>query len=136
MEQLKGRLGSMFADANGYESSVLPKAGSSSESYAAWLAREVSTVPSMLECAADFWACEGALTVASALELEGCDHLKKLGRPSHCFPDVDDVREAKPVYHVRNVAARFFTKFWTEGGGRVLVVEAAKDARRKVCLCL
>lgn len=89
-------------------------------------------MPPLIENAADFGACAAALGLARTFQVAGCDHLKKIKRVNHVFPDIDDVRKSKDDNIFKNVANCFLKRFWMDGGGRVLAFEEAAEATRQV----
>jgi hypothetical protein len=92
---------------------------------------ELSQFSQLLDSVSDFVACGATLTVARSFQVTGCDHLKRLGCVSHNFPSVDDVRWAAEDCYCKNVVARFFTKFWMEGGVELLLLARLRRVLRR-----
>lgn len=97
-----------------------------------WFKAEIELVPPLIENAADFGAYAATLDLARMFQVAGCDHLKKIKRVNHVFPDVDDVRRSKDDNVCINVVNRFLKRFWMDGGGRALAFEEAAEATRLV----
>ena len=73
------------------------------EAFSTWLKAEVGQLVPLLDNISDIEAYGATLAVAHFFQVTGCDHLKKLGRISHNFPSVEDVREAVDDRYCKNV---------------------------------
>lgn len=78
---------------------------------------KVGLVPPLIENAADFGACAATLGLVRTFQVASCDHLKKIKRVNHIFPDIDDVQKSKDDNIFKNVVNCFLKRFWMDCRG-------------------